>query len=299
MNLVNHLLTCLLTFSAAHLFTVAAWGRRHRNLSLADLDNGRTVACQWTFQSFSTVFQDMPTIQNLLRCRCTFTHSLFIVQRAVTTDELNVWVLLQPCSQRARASICEAFDRPTCRQVDDDRPIDVTTPKREIIHTNDLGDGSHDWRQEPCCPQHGGCTHPTLHLFQQGSTGIPSKHHGHLLDGCQRPPTSTNGRHESIDKSLTKDLSTTQWLCTDEAANGQFERHCRSTCWEITEVTAIPTVNSSTGEATRRTSRGCLDAGGDNGDGLFDLHRIQPKPRKLCQKESGQRFIFHTSLEAM
>ncbi|GGL93595.1 hypothetical protein GCM10010840_34450 [Deinococcus aerolatus] len=219
-NLTKHLLTLLLTFCAAQLFTLGAWGWRHRNLILADLENGRAVAAQLTFQRFSTVFQDVPTIQNLLSRRCTLADSLFVFQGTVSTDDFDVWVLLEPCGQRARTPVWQQVDWRPCFEIDDDRAIHVATPEREIIDTNDLRDGPHHWREQPCCTQHGGRTDHALHPGEQCGTRIATEHDRDMLNGCNRPPTPTNVRGQPNGKSLAKDLLTARQLLTHETANG-------------------------------------------------------------------------------
>ncbi|CAM3196814.1 hypothetical protein DESA109040_02175 [Deinococcus saxicola] len=240
----------------------------------------------------------MPTIQNLLSRRCALADSLFVFQGTVSTDDFDVWVLLEPCGQRARTSVWQQVDWRSCFEIDDDRAIHVATPEREIIDTNDLRDGPHHWREQPCCTQHGRRTDHTLHPGEQCGTRIATKHDRDMLNGCDRPPTPTNVRGQSNGKSLAKDLLTARRLLTHETANGQFQDDGDPTGWEITQMTAIAAVNSSTAGATLRTSRSRLDAGGHNCDSFFVLHAVQSKPRNLCQEEGRKCFVFHTTLEA-
>lgn len=298
MNAVKHLLTFLQTFCAAQLFTLGAWGWRHWNLILADLENGRAVTAQLTFQRVSTVFQDVPTIHNLLSRRCALADSLLVFQGTVSTDDFDVWVLLKPRGQRVRRSVWQQVNRRSCFEIDDDRAIHVATPEREIIDTNDLRDRPHHWREQPCCTQHGGGTDHTLHPGQECGTRIATEHDRDMLDGCDRTPTPTNVSRQSNGKSLAKDLLTARRLLTHEPANGQLQGDGDPTGWEITQMTAIAAVNSGTAGTTLRASRSRLDTGGHDGDSFFDPHAIQSKPRNLCQEEGGQGFGFHTPLEA-
>ena len=117
-------------------------------------------------------------------------------------------MLLQTCGQCARRSVWQQVDRLSCFEIDDDRAIHVTTPKREIIDAKDFRDGPHHWWKQPCCTQHGGYTDHTLHPGQQSGTRITTEHDRDLLDGCDRPPTPPNVSGQSNDESFTEDLLT-------------------------------------------------------------------------------------------
>ena len=262
MNVVNHLLAFVLTFCLAPLFALGSWERRHRNLSLAELEDGCTVAPQLTFQGLSTVLQDVPTIQDMLRCRCALANPIFKFQRAVTSDDFNVWVLPKPRGQGARTSIWQQIDGPTGFEIHNNRAIDMAPPEREIIHTDDLGDRVHHRGEKPCCTQHGGRADPTLHPGQQCRPRIATEHDRDLLDGRNLPPTATTVSPQPIDEALTKDLSTAQRLLTHEAANGQFQRDGSAARRKITQMTTVAAVNSGAAGATLRTGRSRLGAGG-------------------------------------
>ncbi len=45
----------------------------------------------------------------------------------------------EPTSKGLGASVCQQINRPMSQKIDEDGPIGVTTPKREIIDANDSG----------------------------------------------------------------------------------------------------------------------------------------------------------------
>ena len=244
MNVVKHVLTFLLTFCPAQRFTLGTRGWQY--LLLADLENGRAVTASLTFQRFSTSFQGVPTIQNLLSGRRARANSLFVFQRAVSTDDVDVWMLLKPYGQCARRSVWQQVDRRSCFEIDDDRAIRVATPEREIIDTNDgrtTGGSStadalttHCIRASRAAPAWPPSTTETCWM---------------VAIAC---PLRRNVSGQSNDKSFTGDLVTAQQLLTYETANGQLRGDGDPTGRQITQLTARAAVKIRARKRAANTS---------------------------------------------
>ena len=85
-------------------------------------------------QSIPKIFQNMPAIGHLYGLGCAFGRPLSVGARAIAGNNLNSWVLAQPCCKRLCGSVWQQINWAALIQIDQNRAIGSAFALRPVVH---------------------------------------------------------------------------------------------------------------------------------------------------------------------
>jgi hypothetical protein len=109
------------------------WPRWRRSRRQGDVSEMPAVPIQETLQHLASVLHPMPALDDLHHAWRRLADGTGVLRGPVTTNDLNLWLCMQPGRDRRCGTIGEQGDRAVALQVDDDRAGADAAPEGEIV----------------------------------------------------------------------------------------------------------------------------------------------------------------------
>src|SRR5579885_649158 len=185
----------------------------------------------------------MPPIQHLLRPGRAFAGPSGKLGRAVTTDPLDPWMVLEPPGKGLGTAVGQQINRAMPLQIDQDRPVGAPAPEGKIINPQDAWSsrggrpGAFGEAQEGI----GADRHP--HLIHKTLAGLTAERDGDQIQDGFQACRSARMSGQDLGQPLRKGAPGTLPVLTAKAADLQEQMDGLTADWQVLRRTAVITMD--------------------------------------------------------
>ncbi len=250
---------------------------------------GRSEAEQAAFQGVNQILEQMPAIGHLDDPWRPFPGRLGVGRCAITTDNLDTRVSLEPVNQRLRFPLREQLNDPALLEVDQDGAVVVALAEGPVINPE------HSWRWllaqrcAPHQPQQRCWTDRHAEAGDDAGTRFAAQREGQHREDLGQPQGAPRPGCHQLRQPFGEDATRTLAGVTEELPDNEEQRHRVAAPGQVGERTLIDAVSPLSQASAQRAGRGrpCGDQRSDDLNGA-DGDLVEPETRSARYEPGGQ-----------